>query len=94
METPSLQKIINKGIFKSFDVPSGTLAITVPRFNIDTGEKVNLDMNLNIEYYTNKQVELEAEITEKRKEKNDIIALLAKFQLDIDTVKAKIMYNL
>jgi len=88
METPSLQKATNKGTFKAFDVPSNSLTVTVPQFDQDTGEKIQLDINYNVEYLTQRQTELEAEISELHKEKNDIIALLAKFQTNIDSIKA------
>ena len=88
METPSIQKATNKGIFKAYDIGSNSLTVSVPQYDQETGKKVSLDINYNVEYLTNRQAELETEIAEKRKEKNDIIALLGKFQDDVDTAKA------
>lgn len=88
METPSIQKATNRGTFKAYDAGANQLTVSVPQYDQETGKKVSLDINYNVEYLTNRQAELEAEIAEKRKEKNDIIALLGKFQADVDTAKA------
>ena len=88
METPSLQKAANKGTFKAFDVASNELTVAVPQFDQDTGEKISIDINYNVQALAAKVVELDAKIEEIKKEKNDTIALLAKFKPNIDTTKA------
>lgn len=91
METPSLQKAANRGKFTSFDAETNQLTATVPQFDPETGAKVQLPINYNVVSLQEQADVLEEEITEKRRQKNDILALLDKFKPDVDLAKSAIV---